>query len=582
MKPIRKKPLACGLGLTLLLTLGLFGCTSAVSGSTPTASPASTVPGGTATPAVAINSPQGWWHQNTVIYQIWVSAFQNGSTNASGNTGNLAGITAALKSNYFTDLGVNALWLSPVFAASSLTTSSTNKHGYDTTDYNDVAAIYGSNQDLSDLITAAHAQGIRVIFDFVPNHTSNQNPWFIDSASATTALHRDWYTWVPSVPGYPGPSNTSIWPGSDSNIWHYDNGSYYYGIFGSGMPDLNYNNPQVTAAMQAVVKGWMAFGFDGMRVDAARYLLEGTAPDTYADQPATHVWFDNLRANVLDAFPSNTAKFMMGEVWGYTGTSQTATDLTYLNDQGAPEFNVVLDFTWPNLLITAITSGGASAVSSLTSHMVQDCTSAQNAGGDLGEFQSNHDLAASRPYTAYNGNAPKIFLAAALDLLGQGIPIVYYGNEIAMPGSVSGPDTNMRQPFDWSTEQTLASTTDSLWQWHSALAHLRTGYGAWNTPSITSVTTDNSSFLAFEITSAITGKKAVIVANLSGGTATAHLTVTATTVSGLLGTTAKDTLQNSTLTVNDLPMDGVRVYALDDASAVSVLNHDPIPGPQSL
>ena len=557
-------------------------CSNAVSGggSQTSTTSVSTVPGGTATPATALASPVGWWHQNTVIYQIWVSAFQNGSNLGvapSGNTGNLAGITAALQSGYFSSLGVNALWLSPVFAASSLTSSSTNKHGYDTTDYNDVASIYGTNQDLSDLISAAHQQGIRVIFDFVPNHTSNQNPWFVDSASSANAVHRDWYTWLSSVPNYPGPSNTSNWPGSDSNLWHYDNGSYYYGVFGGGMPDLNYQNTEVTAAMQAVVKGWMSFGFDGMRVDAARYLMEGTSPDTYADQPATHTWFDQLRSTILEAFPTNSAKFMMGEVWGYTGTSQLATDLTYLNDQGTPEFQVVLDFTWPNLLISDITSGGPSAVASLASHMVQDCTAAQSAGGDLGEFQSNHDLAASRPETAYNGNVPQIYLAAALDLLGQGIPILYYGNEVAMPGNVSGPDTNMRQPFNWYAEKIMASTKDSLWKWHSALAHLRTQYGAWNTPSISQINSTNTNVLAFEITSSVTGKKAVVVANISMNTITSQLSVSANAVTGLLGGTSQDTLQNGTLTVNNLPAYGTRVYALDDSSAVSFLNHDPTP-----
>ena len=198
-----------------------------------------------------------------------------------GSTGNLAGITAALKANYFTDLGVNALWLSPIFEAGSLTSDTANKHGYDVIDYMNVAALFGSKQDLSDLISAAHARGIRVIFDFVPNHTSNLNPWFVNSSASVSPPFRDWYVWRPSspTPSYPGPTyNGTGWQVGPS-------GWIYYGIFDKSMPDLNYCNANVNTTMKGIVKTWMDFGFDGMRVDAVRYLYEGSTPVSYQDLP---------------------------------------------------------------------------------------------------------------------------------------------------------------------------------------------------------------------------------------------------------------------------------------------------------
>ena len=542
-----------------------------------------------ATAPTALGSAGGWWRKNTVFEQLFVSAFQDGSNLGAApasNTGNLAGITAAIKANYFTNLGINGLWLSPVFEAGSLTPGSGNKHGYDTIDYMNVAATFGTNQDLSDLISAAHQKNIRVIFDFVVNHTSDQNAWFLDSEGALASPRRDWYLWNSNPsPTYPGDFAGEYWwtPTSASAVPGYA----YYGLFAPFMPDLNFNNPDVSATMKGVAKAWFDFGFDGMRVDAVGTLFEGTTPSSNANQPATHAWFDGLRASVVDSYAAGSSpKMMMAETWFY----DMPTLLSYVRNTAsqAAEFNIVLDFIAPWTFTNAITLAGDpnvatpdAAVAALKSHMISDSTEVESYGGILGVFQSNHDLVASRPATSYQGNGPQLYLAAALNFLGQGMPILYYGNEIAMPASSnngSGPDTNMRQPFDWPTEAALAATPDSIWQWHQALIKLRTGYGAWNDPAISEVQASDPGILAYKIASANTGKQALVVASLKPSPSTAlTVALTGSQVAGLCGNTAGDafTSATGTLAVSNLPAYGVRVYAVDDAAA-TYFDHDPV------
>ncbi|NNM54829.1 MAG: hypothetical protein HKM05_08925 [Spirochaetales bacterium] len=524
----------------------------------------------------ASNTGPSWWTKNTVFYQIWVSAFQNGAhlgQTPSGNTGNLKGITAAIQNGYFTKLGVNALWLSPIFAASSLTPYSANKHGYDTLDYGKVAGIYGNAQDLRDLIAAAHERRIRVIFDFVPNHTSNECPWFTDSESSLTSAHRNWYIWhTQPAPDAPGPTFNG------ASGWHIPSGiavpGYtYYGIFGKGMPDLNYANPEVSRTMRQVVRNTLSWGFDGMRVDAARYLFEGKEPGTYADQPATHQWFDQLR-KLLGSFPSRQSKMMMAEVWGYgPGATQLSIDKTYLNYRGDSEFQAVLDFIWPTTVVQALKEGGQDGVMALQQHIVDDTQALIPTGGVFATFLSNHDLAASRPVTSFGGKGPQLYLATALTTLGPWIPIVYYGNEIAMPGSVNGPDSNMRQPFDWTSEQNLVNTPNSLWNWQAILDRLRSEYGAWVNPKAYAVNTSDQNILAFEIVSGSGNKSALITANLSP-TAKSFSLPLSVSATGLLGDTSKDVVRGGRLTIHQLPPDGLRVWALNDTQAVSFFSHD--------
>lgn len=523
-----------------------------------------------ASAVTALSSSDGWWKRNTVFEHIWVSSFQDGSapgTMPVNCTGNIPGITAAVESGYFTRLGVNALWLSPLSEAET-------KNGYDIVDYMNVASRYGTNQDLSALISAAHENGIRIIFDFVPGYTADLHPWFIESRSSLESPYRDWYIWhTAPAPAWPGTGWVSPSGGPS--------GYLYYAFFGSGHPDLNYRNPDVSDTMRTVAQSWLDFGFDGMRVDATRHLFEGTTSGSYADQPETHLWFDALRADVIDSYAGGTnAKMMMAESW-ISDPAEMPLIQSYVKNPttGDAEFNAVLDFIAPGTFVSAINgSDSASSVSSLKTHFVDHCTTIRNAGGVFGVFQSNHDQCEPRPVNSYAGNGKKVYLAAAINFLGQGMPILYYGNEIATPGLM-----NMWLPFDWAAQQIYEAAADSIWNWHKSLIKLRTGYGAWNDPSITSLTASDPGIFMYLITGS-TGKRCVIAANLNAtGLTTFSVPVTASSAKGIFGATGSDSFASDTLSVSSLPAYGVRVYALDDPSASVYLDHDPAdPGTFSL
>ncbi|MEI8094010.1 MAG: alpha-amylase family glycosyl hydrolase [Spirochaetales bacterium] len=524
----------------LLLWLMFASCGAPVpAGNLPT-STEPVVPDPALTPASqSLGAAAGWERSNTAIYHLWVASFAD--SNGDG-TGDLNGLTAKVNAGYFASLGVNTLWLSPIFKATTLTTGSGNKHGYDTLDYDTVAPLFGTRDDLAHLLLAAHAKGLRVLFDFVPNHTSNQSPWF--------TTHKDWYVWRTTKPsGWTAFASGGPWWGA---------GPYYYGLFSNSMPDLDYRNTEVVTEMRNVVTRWLNFGFDGLRIDAVKYLVEGPNGD-FKDQPETHTFFDNLRS-LLDSYTSQGyAKFMMAENWD----GDLNNVRSYLNNGGVPEFHVALDFIWPYTLRDNLTSGGASA---LLSHLVDDNASLP-AGSAFGVFQSNHDNVVDRPATLWAGQPEKAQLAAALSILGRGTPIVYYGNEIGMTGA-AGNDLNLRQAFNWSSEVAQALASDSLWTWHSQLLHLRTALGAYTDPAIQGVTVSSAADIVAFLLTGCTGARALVVANL-GNLASPLLTVPGgfVSVTTVFGTDDK-VAGAGTLTVRNLPPYALRVYALDTPGAL--------------
>jgi len=172
-------------------------------------------------PATADRSLQGW-ARGAVFYEIFVRSFQDSDGDGKGD---FKGLVSRL--DYLKDLGIDALWLMPVFASPSY-------HGYDTTDYETINPDYGSNADFALLLEKAHQRGIRVIVDLVLNHTSSQHPWFIESASSPGSPRRDWYIWSATDLHWPQPWNAS------ADTWHPLNGAFFYGLFWAGMPDLNF------------------------------------------------------------------------------------------------------------------------------------------------------------------------------------------------------------------------------------------------------------------------------------------------------------------------------------------------------
>jgi 1,4-alpha-glucan branching enzyme len=230
--------------------------------------------GGTTTPPPVVPPPvvvtpvdttstiaTGWWN-DAVFYEVFVRSFYD--ANGDGN-GDINGLIQKL--DYLndgnpattTDLGVTALWLMPIMQSPSY-------HGYDVTDYRTVEQDYGSNNDFKALVAAAHARGIKVIIDFVMNHTSEQHPWFTESAASTTSNYRNWYRWSATNPGGTGP-----W---GQTVWYNRNSAWYYALFWSGMPDLNYTTPAVKTELFDVARFWMQdMNVDGFRLDAVKYIL---------------------------------------------------------------------------------------------------------------------------------------------------------------------------------------------------------------------------------------------------------------------------------------------------------------------
>src|SRR5690349_19591622 len=216
------------------------------------------------------------WYDRAVIYEIYPRSFQD--TNGDG-IGDLNGITSRL--DYLSDLGIDAIWITPFYPSPNL------DFGYDVSDYKNVAREYGTMDDWNRLTAEAKKRNIRVLVDFVVNHSSDQHPWFKESRSSRTNAKRDWYIWLDPAPGRGAPNNwLSEFGGS---AWQFDEatGQYYYHAFLKEQPDLNWRNPAVVAAMHDVLRFWLRRGVDGFRLDAVWHLIED---ERFRDNPKNPDW----------------------------------------------------------------------------------------------------------------------------------------------------------------------------------------------------------------------------------------------------------------------------------------------------
>ena len=216
-----------------------------------------------------------WW-QTGVIYQIYPRSFFD--SNGDG-VGDLPGITSKL--DYLRWLGVDALWLSPIYPSPMV------DFGYDISNYFDVHPLFGTLEDLDTLIQQAHQCELKVILDFVPNHTSDEHPWFQQARSSRTSEKRDWYIWRDPAPNGGPPNNWMSYFGGSA--WHFDerSGQYYLHVFDVKQPDLNWRNPNVRQAMYDVLRFWLDRGVDGFRIDALEKLLKD---EQFRDNPLNPLW----------------------------------------------------------------------------------------------------------------------------------------------------------------------------------------------------------------------------------------------------------------------------------------------------
>jgi len=203
-----------------------------------------------------------WWRSG-VIYQIYPRSFQDSDGDGIGD---LAGIERRL--GHLVDLGVDAIWISPIFP------SPMADFGYDVADYCGIDPRFGTLGDFDRLLAAAHARGLRVLLDFVPNHSSDQHPWFIESCAARDSPKRDWYIWRDPAPGGGPPNNWISDFGGSAWEWDAGSGQYYYHAFLKEQPDLNWRNPELRAAMMDVLRFWFDRGVDGFRIDVLWHMVK--------------------------------------------------------------------------------------------------------------------------------------------------------------------------------------------------------------------------------------------------------------------------------------------------------------------
>ena len=426
---------------TLLLALALLAACGGRDAPAPTATaPAAPEP----TVAVAepltvpiALPPEGregypWWNE-TVWYEIFVRSFYDSDGDG---VGDLRGVIEKL--DYLNDgdpattddLGVTGIWLMPIAESPSY-------HGYDVVDYRAVDEEYGTAEDFKALMEAAHARGIRVIVDLVLNHTSSQHPWF-EAARDGDPEYVAWYRFVE------GERPVQFAPWGGSNIWHpAGDDRYYYGIFWSEMPDLNYENPAVSEEAYDISRFWLEeMGADGFRLDAIRHLFESGRQ--VENTPETHAWLADYHAYVKSVAPDG---FVIGEVW-----SDTDKVVPYLEND---ELDSAFEFFTADALLNAASSENAGPV-----RIAFGLNHRLYPPLEYATFLANHDQ--NRTFSVLNRDMNHARTAAAMLLTAPGIPFLYYGEEVAMQGRK--PDEDIRLPMPWNGEAAGGFTTGTPWR----------------------------------------------------------------------------------------------------------------------
>lgn len=406
-----------------------------------------------------------WW-PGGVIYQIYPRSFAD--ENGDG-IGDLAGIVNHVA--YLEWLGVSGVWICPLYRSPMI------DGGYDVSDYTDVDPTFGAIADFDQLVAALHERHIRIITDFVPNHSSDQHPWFLDSRSRRTSPKRDWYVWAPPAKGGAPPNNWESYFGGSA--WEYDQttGDYYLHTYHRGQPDLDWRNPQVRAAMADVIRFWLGRGADGIRADALWILgkdarLTDNPPNPQwvkgqpfwnrqlrlfsEDQPAAHEYARFIRS-VVDEYPGAV---MLGEV-----VLPPRRAITYYG-RALDEAHLPLNFA---LVELADWSAGHIA------HVVDDYLSLVPYGASPNWFLGNHDF----ERVASRIGAGRARLAHFMMLTLPGTPILYYGDELGMPNGVIPPELIQdpqaaafpersreaaRTPMPWDSSAGLGFSSDPAWR----------------------------------------------------------------------------------------------------------------------
>jgi alpha-glucosidase len=385
--------------------------------------------------ASAQSQPTGpeWW-RHAVIYEIYPRSFQDSDGDG---VGDIKGITSRL--DYLHDLGINAIWITPMYPSPGI------DYGYDISDYTAIDPLYGSMADFDNLVAEAKKRDIRVIMDFVINHTSDQHQWFLESRSSRDNPKRDWYIWRDPSPGSgqapgatakdPGrpPNNWQSWFGHSAWQWDEKTRQYYYHYFYVQQPDLNWRNPEVHAAMDGVLDFWMKRGVAGFRIDAVSRLYED--PNLHDDPylPGRNAYGDrNIQHKYTDDLPEvhDVLKEVRRVVDKYPGDPVLVTEADEPNVEAlakmygnGDEVQLPMDFQ-----IADVNKLSAQRFRELFSEIENN-----SAHGQPEYFFSNHDQ--PRQWDRYGDgehNDQIAKLMAVLELTTRGTPQMYYGEELGM------------------------------------------------------------------------------------------------------------------------------------------------------
>ena len=378
-----------------------------------------------------------WW-KRAVVYQIYPRSFQD--SNGDG-VGDLPGITQRL--DYLQWLGVDAIWISPIYP------SPMADFGYDVSDYTGIHPMFGTLPDFDQLVEEAHRRNLKVILDYVPNHTSNQHPWFQESRSSRNNPKRDWYIWKDASPDGSPPTNWVSNFGGPAWTWDDETKQYYYHAYLPEQPDLNWRNPEVQQAMFDVLRFWLERGVDGFRVDALRQIIkddewrdnppsedcqqsqnpyDALDPIYTTDRPEVMQVVTQMR-QVLEEYKgeTNADRVMIGELYlpikrlvAYYGTEGKGCHLPF-------NFHLI-STPWK---------------ASVIADLIRRYEEALPPNGWPNWVLGNHD----QHRLATRLGAAQTRIAAMLLLTLRGTPTLYYGDELGMP-DIPIPSHQVQDPWE--------------------------------------------------------------------------------------------------------------------------------------
>jgi alpha-glucosidase len=421
-------------------------------------------------PSAPASSPEEvarpWW-QGAVIYQIYPLSFAD--SNADG-MGDLTGIRARLA--HLCWLGVDAVWISPIYP------SPMADFGYDVSDYCAIDPRFGSLADFDALVSEAHALGLKVLLDFIPNHSSDQHPWFVESRSSRSSPKRDWYLWHSGAPDGGPPNNWLSEFGGSAWTWDAATNQYYLHSFLKEQPDLNWRNPEVRRALMDVLRFWLGRGVDGFRVDAIHHLFKDSEwrdnPDNPEFRPGMAPRRQLLRRFTTDLPEVQGAVREMRALLERSGQDQLLIGEAHLPfPRLVAYYGEQLDcFHLPFNFHLIGTRWEAAALAA----MIADYESHLPAGAWPNWVLGNHD----RSRLASRVGAAQARVAALLLCTLRGTPTLYYGDEIGMrdvpiapeqvhdpfeknvPGLGLGRDPE-RTPMQWSADPQAGFSSASPW-----------------------------------------------------------------------------------------------------------------------